>query len=55
MHQNLGYLFAAFAVTWLAIFAYLLYVQHLLGQVRTRLQWLQEDREPRESGPPRTS
>jgi len=43
MHQNLGYLFAAFASTWVALFAYILYIQRRLGETRRRLKWLEDD------------
>jgi CcmD family protein len=34
MDDNLGYLFAAFAVTWLAIAGYLLYLGQQVKQLR---------------------
>lgn len=34
MDDNLGYLFAAFAVTWLAIAGYLLYLGQQVRQLR---------------------
>ena len=43
MHQNLGYLVAAFAATWVGFFAYLIVVQRLLGETRRRLRWLEEE------------
>ena len=36
-HENLGYLFLAFAATWAAFFAYLFFVQRQLLDVRRRL------------------
>jgi CcmD family protein len=50
LHQNLGYLFAAFAVTWVALFGYLLFVERLLAQTRRRLTWLEEDASARQRG-----
>ena len=44
MPQNLGYLFAAFAVTWVALFAYVFFVQRLLTDTGRRLKAL--EREP---------
>lgn len=43
MHQNLAFLFAAFAITWLGLFAYLFVVQRMLGDTRRRLRWLEEE------------
>ena len=43
MHGNLGYLFAAFASTWVALFGYILYIQRRLGETRRRLKWLEDD------------
>jgi CcmD family protein len=42
---NLGYLFAAFAVTWLAIAGYLLYVSQQVRSLRDDLRALDEDGE----------
>jgi hypothetical protein len=44
MPQNLGYLFAAFAITWAAFFAYLFFVQRMLLDTGRRLRAL--EREP---------
>lgn len=46
MDQGLGFLFAAFAVTWAGLFGYVFFVQRTLGETRRRLRWLEED-EPR--------
>jgi CcmD family protein len=35
--QNLGYLFAAFAVTWAGLFGYVFYVQKRLADATNRL------------------
>ncbi|MGI8550605.1 MAG: CcmD family protein [Dehalococcoidia bacterium] len=43
MHQNLGYLFAAFAATWLALFAYIFFMQRRLQETRWRLHQLEDD------------
>ena len=37
MDDNLGYLFAAFAITWLAIAAYLLYLGQQVRQLRDEM------------------
>lgn len=42
MHQNLGYLFAAFAATWIALFAYFFFIQRLLADASRRLRWLED-------------
>jgi CcmD family protein len=42
MPQNLGFLFAAFTITWVAFFVYLFYVQRLLAGVARRLQSLEQ-------------
>jgi CcmD family protein len=41
VQQNLGFLFAAFAVTWLAFFAYLFLIQRMLVETVKRLRTLQ--------------
>lgn len=41
MHQNLGFLFAAFAVTWVALFGYLFLVQRMLIDTNARLRELE--------------
>lgn len=38
MDDNLGYLFAAFAVTWLAIAGYLLYLGQQVRQLRDEVE-----------------
>lgn len=43
MHGNLGYLFAGFAGTWVALFAYILYIQRRLSETSKRLRWLEDD------------
>jgi CcmD family protein len=43
MHANLGYLFAGFAATWVALFAYIVYIQHRLTETRQRLRWIEEE------------
>ncbi len=43
--DNLGYLFAAFAVAWALIFAYVLSVGRRLGQLETRVRD-QQDGDP---------
>lgn len=43
MHQDLGYLFAAFAVTWAGLFGYVFFIQQRLAETRRRLDWLDED------------
>lgn len=40
MDDNLGYLFAAFAVTWLAIAGYLLYLGQQVRTLRDEVQEL---------------
>jgi CcmD family protein len=42
MPQNLGFLFAAFAITWLALFAYLFIIQRLIASTASRLQSLEQ-------------
>jgi CcmD family protein len=42
MHENLGYLFAAFAVTWVALFGYIFYVHRLMNETSARLHALEE-------------
>lgn len=37
MDDNLGYLFAAFAITWLAIAGYMLYVGQQVRQLRDEI------------------
>ncbi len=41
MQQDLGFLFVAFAVTWLAFFAYLFLIQRMLVDTGKRLRALQ--------------
>lgn len=43
MGDNLGYLFAAFAVTWLAIAGYLLYVSQQVRALREDMRALEEN------------
>ena len=47
MDDNLGYLFAAFAVTWLAIAGYLLYIGQQVKALRDEVRMLKEGDEPR--------
>ncbi len=42
MDDNLGYLFAAFAVTWLAIAGYLLYIGQQVKGLRDEMQLLDD-------------
>jgi CcmD family protein len=42
MDDNLGYLFAAFAVTWLAIAGYLLYIGQQVKGLRDEVRMLKE-------------
>ena len=42
MDDNLGYLFAAFAVTWLAIAGYLLYIGQQVKSLREEVRMLDE-------------
>ena len=42
MDDNLGYLFAAFAVTWLAIAGYLLYIGQQVKSLRDEVRMLEE-------------
>jgi CcmD family protein len=42
LHQNLGYLFLAFAATWAGFFAYLFFVHRLLADTRRRLSELED-------------
>lgn len=51
MQQSLGYLFAAFAGTWIAIFGYIFYIQHRLNETRRHLHWLEEDAASRHHTP----
>ena len=46
MDDNLGYLFAAFAVTWLAIVAYLLYLGQQVRALRDEIAELDERPSP---------
>lgn len=48
MHANLGFLFAAFAITWAGFFAYLFFVHRLLADAHRRLRWIEEDTAGRE-------
>lgn len=43
MQQNLGFLFAAFAATWVAFFAYLFIVQRMLAETNKRLRNLSDE------------
>ena len=42
MDDNLGYLFAAFAVTWLAIAGYLLYIGQQVKNLRDEVRMLED-------------
>jgi CcmD family protein len=46
MDDNLGYLFAAFAVTWLAIAGYLLYIGQQVKSLRDEVRMLEEGDDP---------
>jgi CcmD family protein len=48
MSENLGYLFAAFAITWTGFFAYFFYVHRLLAGARQELRLLEQE-QPGES------
>ena len=50
MHQNLGYLFAAFGVTWIALFVYLFIIQRMIGETAARLRALEQDRSGIDTG-----
>jgi len=58
VQQNLGFLFAAFAVTWAGFFLYLFFVQRGLAETRRRLAVLEAEHqqvagdEPDSSGAP---
>jgi CcmD family protein len=41
--QNLGFLFAAFAVTWVGFFLYLFLVHRVLSETRKRLALLEKE------------
>ena len=43
MDDNLGYLFAAFAITWLAIGAYLVYKGQQVRALRDEVRAIEED------------
>jgi CcmD family protein len=43
MHGNLGYLFAAFAITWVAIAAYLLYLGQQVKALRDEMEMTSSD------------
>lgn len=47
MDDNLGYLFAAFAVTWVAIAGYLLYLGQQVRALRDEIATLEDERESR--------
>lgn len=42
MEGNLGYLFAAFAVIWVGLFAYVLVLVQKQRQLRRDINWLKE-------------
>lgn len=44
MDDNLGYLFAAFAITWVAIAGYLYYINTQIQSLEDDLQDLEEQR-----------
>jgi CcmD family protein len=48
LSQNLGFLFAAFAVTWIGFFGYLFFVRRLLRDTRERLALLEREDAPDE-------
>ena len=43
MHDNLGYLFAAFAISWLAIGGYLFYLGQQVRALRDETQLIADD------------
>jgi CcmD family protein len=43
MDDNLGYLFAAFGITWLAIAGYLLYLGQQVRALRDEVQAMHDD------------
>lgn len=43
MDDNLGYLFAAFAITWLAIAGYLLYLGQQVKALREEIESLDDE------------
>lgn len=40
--DNLGYLFAAFAVIWVGLFAYIFFLAQKQRQLRRDIDWLKE-------------
>ena len=46
--DNLGYLFAAFAVIWVGLFAYILFLAQKQRQLRRDIDWLKETLEKTE-------
>jgi CcmD family protein len=50
--QNLAYLFAAFAVTWVGLFAYVLYVQKRLTDATDRMNAIEQSLDEREGQQP---
>ncbi len=42
MEDNLGYLFAVFAVIWVGLFAYILVLAQKQRQLRRDINWLKE-------------
>jgi CcmD family protein len=43
MHDNLGYLFAAFAISWLAIGGYMFYLGQQVRALRDETQMIPDD------------
>jgi CcmD family protein len=43
MHDNLGYLFAAFAISWIAIGGYLIYLGQQVRALRDETQMVADD------------
>ncbi|MBI4496721.1 MAG: CcmD family protein [Chloroflexi bacterium] len=43
MSQSLIYLFAAFAVVWVGLFAYLLYLSNRMGALQGQVEFLLEE------------
>lgn len=46
MDGNLGYLFAAFAVTWVGLAAYILYVSQQVRSLRDELEAVEAEEQP---------
>ncbi len=42
MEDNLGYLFAAFAIAWAGVFAYILFIARKQGQIKRDIDQLKQ-------------